>query len=80
MWQPIETCPNTDAPVLVYGRIWSQISDAEKDNLERWDTADVYVSRNVVNGVCYVEAGFATNDMAECRATHWIPIPEPPNA
>lgn len=79
-WQPIETAPkNCDGIILVWGRIWSKIGDKGKDNLENWEKAQPWTTSNIVNGTCYVAAGFADGDSAECRATYWMPI-EPPNS
>ena len=68
MWQPIETAPKDESPVLLWGRYWSDGQGWMRTaalgrwnaQLERWDA-------------CWFHSyPFGV------RPTHWQPLPEPP--
>lgn len=74
-WQPIETAPRDGTKILLYRPL------AEKTNDEPID-----IKRGVPrdNG-CWEEtipAGLSAENYTDgaCRATHWMPLPEAPNA
>lgn len=74
-WQPIETAPRDGTRILLYRPL-----------AEKTDDYTIDIKRGVPrdNG-CYEETipvGLNKENYTDgaCRATHWMSLPEPPNA
>lgn len=64
MWQPIETAPKDGTPVDVWRAIGERCTNMRRVRLGR-------------NNVFYVPAGEYGYSCVR-DATHWMPLPEPP--
>lgn len=74
-WQPIETAPRDGTRILLYRPL------AERTNDDPID-----IKRGVPrNSHCWEETippGMDATNYTDgaCKATHWMPLPEPPNS
>lgn len=77
-WQPIETAPKDDTPVLLWGLFAGEISGISK--------APGMEIGYYTGGGDYASQGFlwATTGgdayAVWCKPTHWMPLPAPPGA
>ena len=71
MWQPIETAPKDGTNILIYGNWTTDMKGAMNEEKEILIAHWVYDEWFVEGSEMY--APTVTN------ATHWMPLPEPPN-
>ena len=70
MWQPIETAPKDRKPVLVYLPDDEKITSAY---FEYWENYPAASRWSLCAVGCRAEDG-------DCYPSHWMPLPEPPEA
>lgn len=75
-WQPIETAPKDGTPILTFG-IWAGEIAGRDDRPGIYVAAWRYGGRSDYDGFhwsCEATDAYA----AWVKATHWMPLPEPP--
>lgn len=70
-WRPIETAPKDNAPRLVYGTWWAEVSE--------WSDQQPSVGVASSDGGPWYSVHTDCYSVG-CDATHWLPMPPPPEA
>jgi hypothetical protein len=74
-WQPIETAPKDETPILVYFKdlgvhrvFWTSTWSDDLDKHGLWHVTDNKFEARPLRGYCHGDD------------THWMPLPEPPHS
>ena len=76
-WQPIETAPKDGAPILIW-----QPENAQFDQINdcKFDDPRYAIGYWRVWAKSEWAAAWGNRNQAHVNPTHWMPLPEPPNA